>query len=970
MITVKELMEMQQAALYDPVAMAEASFATMEGLEINGGDISVVDPSNPVVLSLTNQSILASTIMEHNADLIRKQYPYMARTVDDLYLHMSDKDFVGRFANPSRITAMFRIQVDDLIQRMVPVPEFNCSQLVIPRNSTLTVDGLEFTLLYPIVIKKYDLGKFAITYDTDHNSPLQDLSTNIIKYKITKFKNLEWLTFTFDMLQLKITTANDTLSMTAETRLNVPFPDEYCNCRVFNITTASDGTKKRTELKTAHNSLVYDTSTPTAILSVSNKSLEVYIPAIYTNTGKLNYNSTIQIDVYSTRGDIGIGLGGYALSEFVFKLHSTFKEDINGFVSPLTLMNTMQVFSGSMTSGGSRAMTFEELKEKVISGGMGSNIPISSNRLKYALRDFGYDVILNIDNINTRVFLATKDMPTPKNERLHSPIATAIETFVFGGWMSEINKGIIEHANAYTITPSCLFKINNGQVALVPDTVLNQLDALTPSSLATMLNNNNYYWTPFYYVVDVSNNQLDLRAYHLDEPDILTMSFETENTTTDLKSSTVSYEIKKTTTGYELFIYTECSDAYKKLETDKIWMQLSFLPSGSNVPATVNGTLYGEITDGYAWSFKIETNYNCNADDELILTNFVMFDSSGRYIPVPLEATFNVLHGVNTSLNNSFREIDSERLVNHNALPQNAKALTHEYITVSFGKNLSHLWRQARSFAALQYEVCSDDIPLRYEEDVYEKYPDGSIFQIINNELHYNIINYKGEIVTIDGEVQYANRKGEPLVQHGSPVLSSDRYLNRHIDILLMDAAFRFADADNIKRYLATTMNSIITWSTVDMERISPILLEDSNIYFTPKKTASVVNIQLDNKIVQIEAAQSLTVTYDIIGAYNDVSSIEDPAIAKTVSEVIANEFASYSIISLNALEDKIKRAVGESVLNVSVSGLGGDLDLKLVILNTNAHRLTIAKKVKSRPNGELYIEDDITLKENKIIQK
>ena len=135
MISIKELAELAQVAIYDPVSVTEAAFSTMRDLKVNGGSIEFVDPSNPLVLSITNSAVLASTIAEHNADLNRKQYAFFARDLNDLYLHMSDKDFIGRFANPSRIKAFYRAQVDDLIQHMVEVPGLNHSKLVIPRHS-------------------------------------------------------------------------------------------------------------------------------------------------------------------------------------------------------------------------------------------------------------------------------------------------------------------------------------------------------------------------------------------------------------------------------------------------------------------------------------------------------------------------------------------------------------------------------------------------------------------------------------------------------------------------------------------------------------------------------------------------------------------------------------------------------------------------------------------------------------------
>ena len=964
MISIKELAELAQVAIYDPVSVTEAAFSTMRDLKVNGGSIEFVDPSNPLVLSITNSAVLASTIAEHNADLNRKQYAFFARDLNDLYLHMSDKDFIGRFANPSRIKAFYRAQVDDLIQHMVEVPGLNHSKLVIPRHSYLTIDGLTFSILYPIVIKKQKYGKFSVSWDTAENTPLLDLETNIIGYKIERFDRKDWLSFEFDMQQIKITTANETVSKATDTRLTVDFEDHFHYCRVFNVKTDSYGNQVREELLTSHNALIYNNKIPTAVLKVLENKLEVYIPSIYTTTGLIKDNSTIQVDVYSTKGPMDIPLGGYSTNEFKFTLHSTNKKEFNQYVAPNALLNTMQVFSASTTAGGSHALTFEELKEKVISGGLGDpTLPVAAIKLKYALRELGYEVILYVDNISTRIYLATRDLPIPKDDKLHSPIASAVETFSFRGNYSEITKAIIEHDGAYTITPETLFTIDNGFVDLVPDSKISQLKALPPTNLAMALNTEPYFWTPFYYVIDTKNNQLAVRAYHLDAPTIKSMTFEEENTTTDFTSSTISYEITKEKCGYKIFLYTECSQPYLDLPTDKIFAQLSFMPRDSNIVASINGSLHGTIENGYVWLFQIDTKYNVDALNELILNNFTLFDNNPRNIPVPLDVSFNVLYGVSIEVSPAFKYIESESILARNALSDNAHVITHEYLHVKFGVALDYLWKQARSFVDAEYERYPEDIVKVYEEDIYEAFPDGEVFKEINGELVYNIVHKKGEPVVINNEKQYLARKGDFVVANGTRVPVADRFLLRYIDILFLEASFRFADNLNAKEYLENTINSIVVWCNEDMRRLRPRLLDLTWVFFTPKKTASTVEIQVGNAKQHIQAAQELTVIYHLV----DEISVSRQArerldIERITSEVLSQEFAKSTIISVSTLEEKLKEAIGSAVLNVHISGLGGDRNLQVVIIASPAHRLTIGKRVRARPSGEIYVEDSINV--------
>jgi hypothetical protein len=88
-------------------------------------------------------------------------------------------------------------------------------------------------------------------------------------------------------------------------------------------------------------------------------------------------------------------------------------------------------------------------------------------------------------------------------------------------------------------------------------------------------------------------------------------------------------------------------------------------------------------------------------------------------------------------------------------------------------------------------------------------------------------------------------------------------------------------------------------------------------------------------------------------------SLVED--IERITSEVLSVELAK-SVISVDDLQTKLKAAVGNSVLNVQLLGLGGDKNLQLVIMPEASQRLTIGKRVRSRSSGELYVEDDITI--------
>jgi hypothetical protein len=368
-------------------------------------------------------------------------------------------------------------------------------------------------------------------------------------------------------------------------------------------------------------------------------------------------------------------------------------------------------------------------------------------------------------------------------------------------------------------------------------------------------------------VIDTSENRLSLRPYYLDKPEIVSMSFETENTTTPLTCTTSGYNIEKTTDGFVIYVYTTVSDEYYALSVQELWAQLLFLPEGSNVYAAVNGKLYGSLENGHIWQFDIKTNYYVDKNHNLNLTNFTMYDGVQRNIGIAFDPTFSLVFGVDTTLSSAFRPVPTDAIIARHLLSATAKSITHEYINVRFGDVLDTMWAQARSFSDAKYQVYPADVPLRYQADVFAPFDNGDLVKIVNGNVEYNKVFCAGDIVhTPDGEPEYISRKGDYVIDliTGLPIQVADRYMIRNLDILFMEASFRFTTSETTRKYFENTLLSIITWCVKDMVSLKPRLLDETEIYFTPKRTAASVGVQVLNTLQYIQAPQALTVRYTV----------------------------------------------------------------------------------------------------------
>ena len=65
------------------------------------GTVDIVDPSNPFTYLLETSCLNTAFAIQEYALLTRKLYPRLANNEQDLYLHMSDFDYLGRFSEPS-----------------------------------------------------------------------------------------------------------------------------------------------------------------------------------------------------------------------------------------------------------------------------------------------------------------------------------------------------------------------------------------------------------------------------------------------------------------------------------------------------------------------------------------------------------------------------------------------------------------------------------------------------------------------------------------------------------------------------------------------------------------------------------------------------------------------------------------------------------------------------------------------------
>ena len=88
---------------------------------VTDNKVDIVDPTNPFVMLLESSAVNTAACINESIYLLRKQYPILAQTEEDLYRHMSSKDYLDRFSTPSKATFNMVINYRSLMRNLIKV---------------------------------------------------------------------------------------------------------------------------------------------------------------------------------------------------------------------------------------------------------------------------------------------------------------------------------------------------------------------------------------------------------------------------------------------------------------------------------------------------------------------------------------------------------------------------------------------------------------------------------------------------------------------------------------------------------------------------------------------------------------------------------------------------------------------------------------------------------------------------------
>ncbi|ARV76764.1 virion structural protein [Pseudomonas phage Phabio] len=933
----------------------------------NNPTYDVPDGTLPFVFCMENSTMQTTMAINETEALMRKLYPRLALNFDELYLHMSDDDYIGRFSLPASTNMTLVLDYNEIIAKALPYGDQGLRRLVIPRLSSFTVDDLTFTMQYPITLTVQRHGGILAEYVLDHQSPVSVLTTNVVKWNMSYVatnegsrRTLKLMNMSIPVQQFKIETHTDTLNPSNLFQKSYSFDDKFFFARAY-ISTDEESTW--TEVKTTHSDLTYDPMALTVVLKVVDGGrIEAMIPSIYVTQGMVT--GDIRLDIYTTKGQIDRDLAKYGMDKFDVAFNDI--DDDSTYVAPMKHLSICTPFSRNRVDGGADPVTFMKLRDQVIDNTLGAaKVPITNVQLKSNLDMRGYDMVTNIDDISNLQYLATRRLGKPTGIDIVSGAGVTMAVLTANMETLAGSENVADNGDNITIKPSMLYRFNNGKVEFIADQEINRLKNLPAEGRAREVNNNRYVYSPFHNVLDAADNNFALRPYYLDNPKIEQKIFIGENDTANLQAAVDTYSISRNPEGYTIRVKLISGDLFKQLDNEQIVLQIGYEPNGENRWASVNGTFVGMESEERVYEFKIVTNYDINARNAIRTTNMTMFSNLQNNFYVDLESEFDVTICVVNTITPGYKPNELDDMVQSHLLPAQYMVVTRERLQTILGYDMTKMWRRSRPILGSEsYQKYQFNIPAYYEVNVYAVDANGNNILIPDGQggFTFELLHKAGDpVLTESGEPVMKHLAGDPILDaQGKPILIEPRKLLREITLFMVDGLFYFANELTAATYAQNIPMELVGWLQTDIELLDSQLLEEAKLYLYPTTTyGDALATVLEGKQVTIPVDQAFTMSF-----YLTTAAYINPTIRPSLiqnAKVTTNEMIQNSTISMSDIVAQLQETSGSEVMALEANGLGGKDNYTILTVADQATRLSVRKKLVVLPNNELTVQDDMT---------
>ncbi len=979
-ITSDEIISQLPNIIRSPRAVVRLGLDLVE--TISEGGTVVVDPSNAFAYAFEFAGTVTGYNLIESEALARRLYPSMAKTQEDVYLHMADEDYLDRFATPSETMIGFIAPLQEIYGKAVPINDGSGARaLVIPRHTSVTVGDLTFTLQYPIVIKVLYNNTLTINLDTTNKSPTYVPVTNVLRWSKSQIDNNDWLVIDVPMQQVKITSNIIQLVSFSGYAKSYTFEDQFYYARAY----IPVGTNSWKEISVTHQQQIYNPSKPTVCLQVFNSSVQMYIPQIYFQNGLIT--GTVRLDVYTTKGKISENLSMVDVASFKVK----FADLDNGLTEFSTAMNrftNISAITRAPVEGGTNAITFSELQARVTARStFTEGLPITTNQLGSALKSEGFDTITTLDNITNKQYTATRQVDPPTDKTTVTGLGCSIQLINFTVDELDVDPIVYTSTKRAILKPTTLFIHDESGLRVLDrasrDALL-EVAAASPDGIANIVNETQYHYTPFHYIFDMTQRTFGVRPYYMTSPTVQSRYVYQQNAALGLniRSDKYGVEYQRNGSGYKIALTLESNPSINSFTSEQVALQLSYVVPDSTKRAWITGTLVTPIdpTNGkpvdnrWEYIFDVPTDFDINNQHQMEIT------STGY--AVGLSQEFDLVVTLKNYLPNdaTFGDIDTivsfDNIVDYDPLSTYIGA-TQEKITVRFGDYLEHLWHRSRTIVdSTEYRRYEEDVPDYWTQDFYQPGPDGKTvaftYDFDTHEIKTTKLHSAGDPKLYpDGTPIIRHHKGNVMLDaNGDPIpLKNDIELARQVDIFLVDGRYYFATNDSTLSYVDESLDTITNWIINTIRVLGRRTIEMVNLYYYPKSSNGMIDVIVgDGTMATIKADQSLRVIYTLRKEKYKNAEIREN-ITKVTPSLLLQAFQTLQrqgggVLTKNDITALLKSLLKDDIVDVEVIGFLED-KYKSVLLSDVSSIPTIGKRLVTLSNLTLQVQDDVDVEFN-----
>lgn len=912
-------------------------------------NLTIGDPTNPFMMLMEASAVSGSNALLEPMGMIRKLYPNLAETPNDLYHHVSDEELVNLFAVPSVATIVIYINVLDLRSNGIKNIKEGYTETKIPKYTEIIVGGVTFTLLNDILVRLYDEGSVFVEQLTDKNemaiNDLGVLSSGIINDK----EGIPWLIFETKIKQVTKKTINKTIVTSQGFNATLPLTSKYYTSVISYKNQYTNGEYEI--LPKSHNESYINPRVPTAYISLKDDGVDFRIPDVYLLDGLVSGN--VKIDMYQTHGKLTLPIDKYSNTEFTIKLPTDSRDELSATINNIVLQASARIG----VDGGRNSLSLEELKDSIIHSSTGNiNLPITDKNIKTLAGYNGFEIFKALDIITDRVYIASKN-----TTNLDSNLIYARPDIFFNTTniiLAEVknNPNVIIKDDVFVIRSGTIFEERNNKVFVADSRELDNILVSTIDDQLEFFNNRNFFCTPYYYVMDKTDDKLTSRIYNLDAPHIDNIKIAGKNVNIFERVNSDMYGISSDRSGYKLLVSLKSNDKFNELDPKSINGELIIPLHDGSSNVHIHGT-YDQKTN--IITFEIDTSFYVDNDDMITIDNGISLITNTKtklknnvYLYIYTTDT-NVIDETNY-MNDEIYTTDSTHVV----------VFVKETFDISFGDRLDFIWNKMYStFTSRKYKKHKDNKYLTYKEDVYKIFPEtGSIFKKDNDgNLVKELLHSKGDyILDPNGDRIYEYKAGDLIKDdRGLPIIDNDIGVMRNIDIMMLEYNFRRSDNKAYRNHLKSILSTINVWLLESIPEINDKLIENTEVLYKSYKSTSMVPIKVNNVIVNLPYRVKPEVTLYVS---KHLYTTEEMSEMKDIIGKILHNHLDQTLIKLDNIKKDIISKFGNNIVGVKIEGIDNGMNIESFEIQDKTKRLTLKKKILTNSSNEVIVKYDLEL--------